>query len=64
MAKKKLESNFINMVLILFLVCLASSFSLGTVYNLTKDRIDAAKEAKKLKKERKKNRFRAPFEWS
>lgn len=50
MAKqKKLESNFINMVLVLFLVTLISSASLGYVYNLTKDKIAASKNAKKMK---------------
>lgn len=48
MAGKKLESNFINMVGVLFTVCLVSSFLLGMVYNMTKDKIAAAKDAKKL----------------
>ncbi len=47
--KKKLESTFLNMVLVLFGVALISSFSLGLVFNATKDKIAAAKEAKKLK---------------
>lgn len=49
MAKKKLESNFVNMVLVLFVVCMVSSLLLGSVYNITKERISRAKEAKKLK---------------
>ncbi|MBL6989725.1 MAG: RnfABCDGE type electron transport complex subunit G [Bacteriovoracaceae bacterium] len=49
MSKKKLESTFINMVGILTLVTLISAAALGSIFNLTKDRIAAAKEAKKLK---------------
>lgn len=49
MAEKKLQSNFLNMVSVLFIVCLVSSFSLGMVYNATKERIAKAKEAKTLK---------------
>jgi len=48
MAGKK-ESTFINMVLVLFLVTLIASASLGFVYELTKAPIEAAKLAKKLK---------------
>ena len=46
---KKLESNFINMVMVLFLVAFVSSGSLGFIYSLTKERIDQAKLAKKIK---------------
>ncbi len=45
MAKK--ESNFINMVLTLFLVTTIASFTLATVYNLTAEPIALAREAKK-----------------
>jgi Na+-translocating ferredoxin:NAD+ oxidoreductase subunit G len=45
MAKK--ESTFINMVLTLFLVTAAASFTLATVYNLTAEPIAQAREAKK-----------------
>ncbi|MFA8436555.1 MAG: RnfABCDGE type electron transport complex subunit G [Marinifilaceae bacterium] len=48
MAGKK-ESTFINMVLVLFIVTLVASASLGYVYELTKGPIEAAKLAKKLK---------------
>ncbi len=43
MAKR--ESTFINMVLTLFLVAAAASFTLATVYNLTKEPIERAREA-------------------
>ena len=49
MKNKKLDSNLLNMALSLFGITLISSALLGTVYNLTKEKIDAAKEAKKLK---------------
>ncbi len=49
MAKKKLESTLLNMVLVLTLVTVISAGSLGMVYQKTKDKIAAAKEAKKLK---------------
>lgn len=42
----KTESNFKNMLLTLFLVTLVASAALGTVYELTKDPIAAAKQAK------------------
>lgn len=45
MAKK--ESNFVNMVLTLFLVTAAASFTLATVYNLTAEPIAQAREAKR-----------------
>lgn len=49
MSAKKLDSNLKNMVLVLFVVCLISSFLLAFVYTKTKDKIDAAQEEKKLK---------------
>jgi Na+-translocating ferredoxin:NAD+ oxidoreductase subunit G len=49
MAIKRPKSNFINMVLALVLVTVVSSASLGLVFDVTKDRIAAAKEAKKLR---------------
>ncbi len=45
MAKK--ESTFLNMVLSLFLVTAAASFTLATVYNLTAEPIAQAREAKR-----------------
>lgn len=48
MAGKK-ESTFINMVLVLFIVTLVASATLGYVYELTKEPIANAKMAKKLK---------------
>lgn len=48
MAGKK-ESTFINMVLVLFIVTLVASATLGYVYELTKEPIATAKMAKKLK---------------
>jgi len=48
MAAKK-ESTFINMVLVLFIITLIASASLGGLYELTKEPIAAAKLAKKLK---------------
>ena len=47
MAKK--ESTFINMVATLFIVTLVASTALAYVYELTKEPIEAAKLAKKLK---------------
>ena len=43
MAKR--ESTFANMVVTLFLVAAAASFTLATVYNLTKEPIERAREA-------------------
>ncbi len=43
MAKK--ESTFANMVLTLIIVAAAASFTLATVYNLTKEPIERAREA-------------------
>jgi Na+-translocating ferredoxin:NAD+ oxidoreductase subunit G len=43
MAKR--ESTFVNMVITLLLVVAAASFTLATVYNLTKEPIDRAREA-------------------
>lgn len=43
MAKR--ESTFVNMVLTLLLVAAAASFTLATVYNLTKEPIERAREA-------------------
>lgn len=48
MASKK-ESTFVSMTLTLFIVTAVAAFSLGGVYNLTKDAIEAAKKAKKEK---------------
>ena len=48
MAGKK-ESTFINMVLVLFMVTLVASAALGGLYELTKEPIEVAKLAKKLK---------------
>lgn len=45
MAKK--ESTFLNMVLTLAAVTVLASFTLATVYNLTKEPISAAREAKR-----------------
>ncbi|PID95150.1 MAG: FMN-binding domain-containing protein [Bacteroidetes bacterium] len=45
---KKLESTFINMVLVLFLVTAVAALALGAVYSVTKEPIEAAK-AQKLK---------------
>ncbi|TVQ92465.1 MAG: RnfABCDGE type electron transport complex subunit G [Bacteroidetes bacterium] len=45
MAKK--ESTFLNMVVTLFLVTAAASFTLATVYNLTAEPIAQAREAKR-----------------
>lgn len=46
---KKLESSFRNMVLVLFSVTLIASAAVGMVYELTKEPIQAAKDAKQLK---------------
>lgn len=43
----KLESSFKNMVLVLLSITLVASFSLGAVYNLTKEPIAKAQLAKK-----------------
>lgn len=43
---KKLESNFINMVVVLFAVTLIASTAVGYVYTLTAGPIEAAKQAK------------------
>ncbi len=42
----KLESSFKNMLIVLTAISLVSALALGTVYNLTKDPIEAAKKAK------------------
>jgi electron transport complex protein RnfG len=49
MAKKKLESTFVNMVGALLVVTLVSAAALGSIYNLTKGPIELAKNKKKLK---------------
>ena len=43
---KKLESNFTNMVVVLFSVTLIASAAVGYVYSLTAGPIEAAKQAK------------------
>lgn len=45
---KKLESNFINMVVVLFAVTLISSAAVGYVNSLTAGPIEAAKQAKQI----------------
>ena len=45
MANNK-ESTFLNMTLTLFLVTAVAAFSLGSIYNLTKDRIAEAEREK------------------
>lgn len=45
---KKLESNFVNMVVVLFVVALVASTTLGYVYEFTKGPIAAAQLAKKM----------------
>lgn len=45
MAAKK-ESTFINMVVVLFLVTAIAGLALGSAYNLTKEPIEIAKQAK------------------
>ncbi len=49
MAKKKLESNFINMVVILTTIALISAGTLSFIYDITKGPIEEAKKQKKLK---------------
>ncbi|MBU0488684.1 MAG: RnfABCDGE type electron transport complex subunit G [Bacteroidetes bacterium] len=46
---KKLESTFLNMVLVLLLITAVSAAALGLVYNITKEPIEKAK-AEKLQK--------------
>ncbi len=48
MVKKKLESTFVNMTIVLTCVAVISAFSLGFVYSKTKDKIQFAKDQKKL----------------
>jgi Na+-translocating ferredoxin:NAD+ oxidoreductase RnfG subunit len=43
----KLESTFRNMVLVLSTITLVAAVALGSVYNLTKEPIEASKRAKK-----------------
>lgn len=43
---KKLESNFVNMVVVLFAVTLVASVAVGYVYTLTEAPIDLAKQQK------------------
>ena len=45
---KKLESNFINMVVVLFAVTLIASAAVGYVYTLTAGPIEEAKQAKQV----------------
>lgn len=45
---KKLESNFTNMVVVLFAVTLIASAAVGYVYTLTAGPIEAAKQAKQV----------------
>ena len=45
---KKLESNFINMVVVLFGVTLIASAAVGYVNSLTAGPIEAAKQAKQV----------------
>lgn len=45
---KNLESNFINMVLVLGLISAMSAAALSYVFDLTKDRIEEGKKAKRL----------------
>ena len=45
---KKLESNFTNMVVVLFSVTLIASAAVGYVYSLTAGPIEAAKQAKQV----------------
>ena len=47
---KKLESNFTNMVVVLFSVTLIASAAVGYVYSLTAGPIEAAKQAKQEKR--------------
>ncbi len=46
--KKKLESNFMNMVVVLVGVAFISSLALGFVYIITKERIDDTRLSKRL----------------
>ena len=46
---KKLESTFINMVIVLTVVSLIAAFSLASVFNMTKEPIEQAALKKKLK---------------
>lgn len=46
MAKKKIESSFLNMVVTLLVVTGVASLSLGAIYNMTKEPIAAARKAK------------------
>jgi len=43
---KKLESTFINMVAVLFIVTALAALALGSVYTATKGPIEVAKAAK------------------
>lgn len=45
----KLESSFRNMVVVLLVITLVASLSLAAVYNVTKQPIEAAQQAKKEK---------------
>jgi electron transport complex protein RnfG len=45
---KKLESTFTNMVIVLTVISLVAAYSLGSVYNITKDPIEKADLKKKL----------------
>ena len=45
---KKLESNFTNMVVVLFSVTLLASAAVGYVNSLTAGPIEAAKQAKQV----------------
>ena len=45
---KKLESIFINMVVVLFAVTLIASAAVGYVYSLTAEPINQAKQAKQV----------------
>jgi len=45
----KLESSFRNMVVVLLVITLVASLSLAAVYNVTKQPIEAARQAKKEK---------------
>jgi electron transport complex protein RnfG len=47
--KKKIESTFLNMFIVLTAIALISALALGFTYNQTKDLIDAAKIEKKNK---------------
>jgi electron transport complex protein RnfG len=45
--KKKMESTFLNMVVVLTLIAVISAFALGYVYTITKEPIEKGKIAKK-----------------